>query len=150
MEYCALGTLRDALPELSQEQVSKIETELNEGMKHFHLKSIAHRDIKADNILVARDGAPKYADFGSAKTLKTITKKNDINSLKTVLCEVKQHLYSQVVNPFIVTDINKFIEPKIQNDLISVSEVNSGQFKNDNNIYDPQNIFFYDQQNNFF
>src|SRR5205823_1081593 len=38
-----------------------------EGLKHAHEKSMIHRDIKPDNILLTKDGVVKVADLGLAK-----------------------------------------------------------------------------------
>lgn len=38
-----------------------------EGVKHLHGLQIAHRDIKAENVLISRKMTAKIADFGFAK-----------------------------------------------------------------------------------
>jgi non-specific serine/threonine protein kinase/serine/threonine-protein kinase len=40
-----------------------------EAVQYSHERLVVHRDIKARNILVTRDGAPKLLDFGIAKLL---------------------------------------------------------------------------------
>lgn len=39
------------------------------GLVHIHMKGIVHRDIKAENLLLAADGRPVIVDFGSAAYL---------------------------------------------------------------------------------
>jgi serine/threonine protein kinase len=46
-----------------------------EGLNYLHNKSVAHRDIKGDNILIAMDtGIAKLADFDQAKVTGTVAK----------------------------------------------------------------------------
>ena len=41
------------------------------AVQYAHTNLVVHRDIKAGNILVARDGTPKLLDFGIAKLIHT-------------------------------------------------------------------------------
>ena len=41
-----------------------------DAVQYAHQHLIVHRDIKASNILVTRDGTPKLLDFGIAKLLE--------------------------------------------------------------------------------
>ena len=43
------------------------------GVQYAHENLVIHRDIKPDNILVARDGRPKLLDFGVSKLLTSVT-----------------------------------------------------------------------------
>ncbi|WP_433367668.1 AAA domain-containing protein [Streptosporangium sp. CA-115845] len=46
---------------------SSVAQPLAEALAHAHLKGVAHRDIKPQNVLFNSSGAPKLADFGIAK-----------------------------------------------------------------------------------
>lgn len=40
------------------------------GLHHLHLNGVVHGDIKPQNLLVAKDGKVKIADFGAAVMLQ--------------------------------------------------------------------------------
>lgn len=40
-----------------------------EGLKYLHDEGVIHSDIKADNILISNDGAPRICDFGISRML---------------------------------------------------------------------------------
>ncbi len=69
MEYLPGGSLRDLLNQegkLPVEQAVRLTGGICEGLAKLHTKGIIHRDIKAENILLAADGRPKVTDFGIA------------------------------------------------------------------------------------
>lgn len=51
----------------TQEALEHIFLPLLEGLKYLHERSYLHRDIKPDNIIVAKNGNPILIDFGTAK-----------------------------------------------------------------------------------
>ena len=68
-EYVDGGTLRDWAKDQrrSPEEVVEMLTGVADGLAAAHQAGILHRDIKPLNILVARNGYAKLADFGLAK-----------------------------------------------------------------------------------
>jgi hypothetical protein len=72
MEYVPGGSLKHLLKEfgpLSELVVQSYCLQVLTGLRVLHDAGIAHRDIKADNLLLADDGTVKLADFGSAKRI---------------------------------------------------------------------------------
>ena len=52
-------------------QVKCIMKQLLMGLAYVHGNGVLHRDLKAANILVDRNGIVKLADFGLARTYQT-------------------------------------------------------------------------------
>jgi len=72
MEYVPGGSLKHLLKEfgaLSELVVQSYCLQVLTGLRVLHDAGIAHRDIKADNLLLSDDGTVKLADFGSAKRI---------------------------------------------------------------------------------
>lgn len=73
MELCAGGDLLNFVRKRKKcdEPLAKILfKQIIEGIGYIHSKSILHRDIKLDNILLDGKGLVKIADFGVSKTVK--------------------------------------------------------------------------------
>ncbi|KAF1838976.1 kinase-like protein [Decorospora gaudefroyi] len=51
-----------------------------EAVAHMHEQGIAHRDLKVENILVARDGTVKLIDFGSSAPSRNMVTRARLNS----------------------------------------------------------------------
>jgi len=51
---------------LPEDYVRTIFTQIVEGVAFMHSKSIVHRDLKLDNILINQNGEVKIIDFGFA------------------------------------------------------------------------------------
>jgi serine/threonine protein kinase len=69
MEYLpgiSLGTSIKQQPnhKFSEEGCKKIFREIAEALKYLHSKSIAHRDIKLENVILDEKLTPKLIDFG--------------------------------------------------------------------------------------
>ena len=70
MEYCAGGSVRDALNSRkvsTSEALSWIQT-LAETLEFVHGRKIIHHDIKPDNVLLTENGTVKLSDFGIANS----------------------------------------------------------------------------------
>lgn len=76
MELITGKTLKGLIQEqgpLPAAEALRIAIEIAGAMAHAHSHRIVHRDIKPHNILIARDGRVKVADFGIARATTTDT-----------------------------------------------------------------------------
>lgn len=65
--------LRELLEErgaLGEEEVLRLFTPLAEALDYAHHRHVVHRDVRPDHILLAENGAPFLADFGTARELE--------------------------------------------------------------------------------
>ncbi|KAJ8610386.1 hypothetical protein CTAYLR_003895 [Chrysophaeum taylorii] len=72
LEYVPGGSLRsllDRFGKLEEVVVRLYSRQILLGLEYLHSQGIAHRDIKAANILVSNDGSVKLADFGASKRI---------------------------------------------------------------------------------
>ncbi len=57
---------------LGPRDCARLLADIAHGVAHLHAAGIIHRDLKPANILITKDGGPKVADFGLAKSLDEI------------------------------------------------------------------------------
>ena len=68
-EYCSGGDLFDVIKSkggLSERQCKNYFRQLIDALEYMHSKSIAHRDLKVENIMLHADGTIKICDLGLA------------------------------------------------------------------------------------
>ncbi|MDF5756781.1 Stk1 family PASTA domain-containing Ser/Thr kinase [Spongiactinospora sp. TRM90649] len=73
MEYVPGRTLRDALRErgrLTPRESLEIVIPVLAALSAAHQKSLIHRDVKPENVLLAEDGRVKVVDFGLARAVE--------------------------------------------------------------------------------
>ena len=71
MEFVEGGTLTDhaAAARLAPVEACTVIAGVLDALHYAHGQGVVHRDVKPDNIMLSREGAPKLADFGIAKIL---------------------------------------------------------------------------------
>ncbi len=72
MEYVDgydLGYYVDEKNKLSYEQIDQIFIGLLKGLSELHKKNMIHRDLKLEQVILAKSGAPKLIDLGMVKDL---------------------------------------------------------------------------------
>ena len=69
MEYVDGQPLSDLIPPegLPFERVARYAAQVADGLAHAHERHVIHRDLKASNVVVTRDGRAKILDFGLAR-----------------------------------------------------------------------------------
>lgn len=71
-EHDLAGLLSNAKVKFSLAEIKNVMKQLLNGLYKLHTNEILHRDIKAANILITKNGVLKLADFG----LSRVTRKN--------------------------------------------------------------------------
>lgn len=78
LEYVENGSLFTLLEKFGTfpEELAAIQViQVLKGLDHLHKNGIIHRDIKAANILIDKNGIAKLADFGVSAKLKSESEK---------------------------------------------------------------------------
>jgi len=83
MEYVDGATLADVMPVDTAAVAAGVIAELAGALDVVHQAGVLHRDVKPANVLVARDGTCKLADFGVARFIGDSMLVGDRNRLRT-------------------------------------------------------------------
>lgn len=73
LEYVSGGELYNSLEREGKFEENKariIFSQIAEGVRYFHIKKVAHRDLKLENILIGDYEKPKISDFGLSNYMK--------------------------------------------------------------------------------
>ena len=88
MDYVDGQTLDDYLAEkgaLTEDETLRVLRPIAAALDFAHAKGVVHRDVKPDNVMIAKDGTPYILDFGIAReiqeTMMRVTGKLSIGTL---------------------------------------------------------------------
>jgi serine/threonine protein kinase len=94
MEYMDKGDLFNILKNrespFSESEAISLLSQLVEGLNAIHSKGWIHRDFKPHNILLNSEGKCKIADFGLAKSTKSVTSSSIAGTLEYMCPELFQ------------------------------------------------------------
>lgn len=72
-EHDLAGLLSNINVKFSLGEIKKVMQQLLNGLYYIHLNFILHRDMKAANVLITKNGVLKLADFGLARAFSKIS-----------------------------------------------------------------------------
>lgn len=70
-EHDLAGLLSNSNVQFSLGEIKKVMQQLLNGLYYIHNNKILHRDMKAANVLITKNGVLKLADFGLARAFST-------------------------------------------------------------------------------
>jgi len=96
LEWAEKGDLKDYLrqkgqPGLAEPEVSRLVTQIVDGVQFFQKNNLVHRDIKLQNILLDKDNNVKFTDFGLA------TKLSSRNDKMNTFCGTPNYLPPEMI-----------------------------------------------------
>ena len=72
-EHDLAGLLSNINVKFNLGEIKKVMQQLLNGLYYIHLNNILHRDMKAANVLITKNGVLKLADFGLARAFSKIS-----------------------------------------------------------------------------
>ncbi|KAF7995511.1 hypothetical protein HCN44_006618 [Aphidius gifuensis] len=82
MEFCEhdlAGLLSNKNVKFNLGEIKKIMQQMLNGLFFIHTSKVLHRDMKASNILITKNGTLKLADFGLSRAFSTATSSSNSN-----------------------------------------------------------------------
>ncbi len=80
-EFVAGDCLADIIESgktFDERRAAKIIYDISSGLNALHEKSIVHRDVTPNNIIISNDGVPKIIDYGIARSFKEFKGKDTV------------------------------------------------------------------------
>jgi hypothetical protein len=99
MELLEGESLRDRLRTgaMAPKKAVELASQIAEGLAAAHVRGIAHRDVKPENIFLGRDGRVKLLDFGLSKQLPNWAGKSSLQTGVPTEAAAKLHTEAGVV-----------------------------------------------------
>lgn len=83
-EHDLAGLISNSQVKFSLADIKKVMQQLLEGLYFIHSNKILHRDMKAANILITKEGVLKLADFGLARAISVAKNNRYTNRVVTL------------------------------------------------------------------
>lgn len=112
MEYCKEGSAGRWVEEtfrqgdrIEEKEIWRFIRDVASGLAYLHGKSIIHRDIKPDNILIRHSGDFAITDFGLSKEMKATMRKASGNKVSGSTAYMGPELFSSSPSAVMASDI---------------------------------------------
>ncbi len=85
---------------VSEKFICRVFSELSNGLREVHTQKLLHMDIKPANIYIRKDGSPVLLDFGSARTILTLTESKVTPSFTPGYASPEQYNDRKLMGPW--------------------------------------------------